>query len=43
MQDNRAFGYIFGSPISGHKFFGVKTEKAASQVVIAMRDLFSVR
>nr|XP_053634719.1 protein disabled-like isoform X5 [Cherax quadricarinatus] len=40
MTDTRAFGYIFGSPDAGHKFFGIKTEKAASQVVIAMRDLF---
>ncbi|XP_069984301.1 protein disabled, partial [Penaeus vannamei] len=40
MTDSRAFGYIFGSPDAGHKFFGIKTEKAASQVVIAMRDLF---
>ncbi|ROT73924.1 putative protein disabled isoform X1 [Penaeus vannamei] len=42
MTDSRAFGYIFGSPDAGHKFFGIKTEKAASQVVIAMRDLFQV-
>nr|XP_053634718.1 protein disabled-like isoform X4 [Cherax quadricarinatus] len=42
MTDTRAFGYIFGSPDAGHKFFGIKTEKAASQVVIAMRDLFQV-
>ncbi|XP_068234950.1 protein disabled isoform X2 [Palaemon carinicauda] len=42
MTDTRAFGYIFGSPDAGHKFFGIKTEKAATQVVIAMRDLFQV-
>jgi hypothetical protein len=42
MTDTRAFGYIFGSPDAGHKFFGIKTEKTASQVVIAMRDLFQV-
>ncbi|XP_018012127.1 uncharacterized protein LOC108669333 isoform X2 [Hyalella azteca] len=42
MTDSRAFGYIFGSPDAGHKFFGIKTEKTASQVVIAMRDLFQV-
>ncbi|XP_073953630.1 LOW QUALITY PROTEIN: protein disabled-like [Choristoneura fumiferana] len=42
MTDSRAFGYIFGSPDSGHRFFGIKTDKAASQVVIAMRDLFQV-
>lgn len=42
MTDSRAFGYIFGSPDKGHGFFGIKTDKAASQVVIAMRDLFQV-
>lgn len=42
MTDSRAFGYIFGSPDSGHRFFGIKTDKAASQVVLAMRDLFQV-
>ncbi|XP_044747407.1 protein disabled isoform X2 [Coccinella septempunctata] len=42
MTDSRAFGYIFGSPDTGHRFFGIKTDKAASQVVIAMRDLFQV-
>ncbi|VVC25459.1 Hypothetical protein CINCED_3A016576 [Cinara cedri] len=40
MVDTRAFGYIFGSPDTGHRFFGIKTDKAASQVVITMRDLF---
>lgn len=40
MSDSRAFGYIYGSPENGHKFFGIKTDKAASQVVIVMRDLF---
>lgn len=34
MTDSRAFGYIFGSPDSGHRFFGIKTDKAASQVNI---------
>ncbi|XP_031765653.2 protein disabled isoform X2 [Galleria mellonella] len=42
MTDSRAFGYIFGSPDTSHRFFGIKTDKAASQVVIAMRDLFQV-
>ena len=42
LTDTRAFGYIFGSPDMGHRFFGIKTEKAASQVVMAMRDLFQV-
>lgn len=34
MSDSRAFGYIFGSPDSGHRFFGIKTDKAASQVIV---------
>eukprot|EP00096_Caligus_rogercresseyi_P002828 TRINITY_DN1513_c3_g1_i1.p1 TRINITY_DN1513_c3_g1~~TRINITY_DN1513_c3_g1_i1.p1 ORF type:complete len:1235 (-),score=350.60 TRINITY_DN1513_c3_g1_i1:195-3899(-) len=42
MADSRAFGYIYGSPENGHRFFGIKTEKAAAQVVVAMRDLFQV-
>ncbi|XP_059099069.1 uncharacterized protein LOC131893139 [Tigriopus californicus] len=42
MADNRAFGYIYGSPENGHRFFGIKTEKQAGQVVVAMRDLFQV-
>nr|XP_018907562.1 PREDICTED: protein disabled isoform X1 [Bemisia tabaci] len=42
ITDSRAFGYIFGSPDTGHRFFGIKTDKAASQVVITMRDLFQV-
>lgn len=33
MVDSRAFGYIFGSPDTGHRFFGIKTDKAASQVM----------
>ena len=32
LSDSRAFGYIYGSPENGHRFFGIKTEKAASQV-----------
>jgi len=42
LTDTRAFGYIFGSPDTGHRFFGIKTEKSASQVVMSMRDLFQV-
>ena len=42
MTDTRAFGYIYGSPENGHRFFGIKTEKAAGSVVVAMRDLFQV-
>ena len=32
MSDSRAFGYIYGSPENGNRFFGIKTEKAAGQV-----------
>ena len=42
VSDGRAFGYIYGSPENGHRFFGIKTEKAAGQVVVSMRDLFQV-
>lgn len=41
-SDNRAFGYIYGSPDNLHTFFAIKTEKAAQQIVICMRDLFHV-
>jgi disabled family protein 2 len=42
LTDSRAFGYIFGAPDTGHRFFGIKTDKSASGVVMAMRDLFQV-
>ena len=32
MTDPRAFGYIFGSPDQGHRFFGIKTDKHAHLV-----------
>ena len=44
VADNRAFGYIYGSPENGHRFFGIKTEKAAGQVhlnVASFVKLFS--
>lgn len=40
MTDSRAFGYIFGSPDSGHRFFGIKTDKAASQVRTCFKYLY---
>lgn len=39
MSDSRAFGYIFGSPDTGHRFFGIKTDKAASQVKLTFTFL----
>ena len=36
MSDSRAFGYIYGSPENGHRFFGIKTEKAAGQVHMSL-------
>lgn len=41
MSDSRAFGYIFGSPDSGHRFFGIKTDKAASQVRVTFANIYS--
>ncbi|XP_022258806.1 uncharacterized protein LOC106474794 isoform X2 [Limulus polyphemus] len=38
--DNRSFGYIFGSPDTGHQFIAIKTEKPASAVTLVLRDLF---
>ncbi|XP_022661332.1 mucin-19-like isoform X4 [Varroa destructor] len=40
--DPRAFGYVSGTPLGGHSFIAIKTEKTASQIVIALRDLFQV-
>ncbi|XP_067137654.1 uncharacterized protein [Centruroides vittatus] len=40
VNDNRAFGYICGTTEEGHKFVGIKTEKAACQVVLTLQDLF---
>ncbi|XP_041356909.1 disabled homolog 1-like isoform X3 [Gigantopelta aegis] len=42
MSDNRAFGYIFGVGDGTHKFFAIKTEKAAENLVLTLRDLFEV-
>ncbi len=41
-NDARAFGYVFGSPNLGHRFFGIKTERNAQMVVQTIRDLFEV-
>lgn len=40
MHDSRAFGYIFGSPDTGHRFFGIKTDKAANQVSYVKKKHF---
>lgn len=37
MADPRAFGYIFGSPDQGHRFFGIKTDKHAN--LVCMNDM----
>ena len=42
MSDSRAFGYIFGSPDTGHRFFGIKTDKAASQVYNKFYDIIKL-
>ncbi|XP_061191517.1 disabled homolog 1-like isoform X1 [Saccostrea echinata] len=42
VSDRRAFGYIYGTEDRTHKFFGIKTEKAAENVVLTLRDLFQV-
>jgi len=43
MVDSRAFGYIFGSPDTGHRFFGIKTDKAASQVILKIFLVYLIR
>uniref|UniRef100_H2Y9P8 PID domain-containing protein n=1 Tax=Ciona savignyi TaxID=51511 RepID=H2Y9P8_CIOSA len=42
LTDRRAFGYIFGVEEGKHQFFGIKTQKAAELLVLALRDLFQV-
>ncbi|XP_076815173.1 uncharacterized protein LOC143461225 [Clavelina lepadiformis] len=42
LTDRRAFGYIFGAKDEKHAFFGIKTAKAAEQLVLTLRDLFQV-
>lgn len=38
--DSRAFGYIHKVNENTHRFFGIKTEKAAANVINSLRDLF---
>ncbi|XP_076307195.1 protein disabled-like isoform X2 [Tachypleus tridentatus] len=42
ISDARAFGYIFNTEDEYHRFIAIKTEKSASQVVVALRDMFQV-
>ncbi|XP_067938109.1 disabled homolog 1-like isoform X2 [Watersipora subatra] len=39
-NDNRAFGYIVSEKDGKKTYFGIKTEKAADAVVVALRDMF---
>lgn len=41
-SDARAFGYVCMTQDGCHRFIAIKTEKAASQLVVALRDLFQV-
>ncbi|ESO92381.1 hypothetical protein LOTGIDRAFT_87453, partial [Lottia gigantea] len=42
VTDSRAFGYVYGPGDGSHKFFAIKTEKAAEALVLSLRDLFQV-
>ncbi|XP_060605198.1 disabled homolog 1-like isoform X2 [Ruditapes philippinarum] len=42
ITDARAFGYVYGAGEGKHKFFAIKTEKAAEALVLTLRDLFQV-
>lgn len=41
VSDNRAFGFVYGSPESGHQFIGIKTEKFAVPIMRAIGELFN--
>ncbi|KAL5016918.1 hypothetical protein ScPMuIL_006507 [Solemya velum] len=41
-MDSRAFGYVYSEADNSHNFFAIKTEKAADQLVLTLRDLFQV-
>ena len=40
-SDNRAFGFVFGSPSDGHQFIGIKTDGPALPVMQTIADLFT--
>lgn len=42
-SDSRAIGYVYGPGDGSHKFFAIKTEKSAEQVMFTVRDLFEVK
>lgn len=42
-SDSRAIGYVYGAGDGTHKFFAIKTEKSAEQVMFTVRDLFEVK
>ncbi|XP_071799906.1 uncharacterized protein [Asterias amurensis] len=39
--DKRAFGYIYGEA-GNHKFYAIKTQNQADELVIALKDLFEI-
>lgn len=41
ISDKRAFGFVHGSPDSGHQFVGIKTEKLAAPVMKTIGELFT--
>uniref|UniRef100_T1L0Q0 PID domain-containing protein n=1 Tax=Tetranychus urticae TaxID=32264 RepID=T1L0Q0_TETUR len=40
-SDKRAFGFVYGSPDTGHSFIGIKTEKSAIPVMKTIGELFT--
>jgi len=40
VTDARAFGYVYGAGEGKHKFYAIKTDKAAEALVLSLRDLF---
>ncbi|XP_022101764.1 disabled homolog 1-like [Acanthaster planci] len=40
-SDKRAFGYVYGEA-GNHKFFAIKTQNQADELVLALKDLFEI-